>query len=257
MDTNFIYALTGIILVSLASLVGVFTLALKKKLLEKIVMILVSFAAGALLGGAFIHLLPESVHEGGPTFLMVTIGIVVFFIMETYIYWYHCHAGHVHTHKHKGKCPIRPMGYLNLIGDGIHNLIDGMIVASSFLVSFELGIASTIAVIFHEIPQEIGDFGVLIYSGFSRKKALFFNFLSALTAVIGVLLTYFFVSHVHGLTNYLIPFAAGGFIYIAMTDLMAELKEEENIKKATLQVILLLVGVALMYILKLAFEHAH
>jgi zinc and cadmium transporter len=240
------------------SFIGIITLIFKRNLLEKLVMVLVSFAAGALLGGAFLHLLPEAVHEGGPVFLMTLLGIILFFMIELYLYWYHCHAGHIHKHKHKDrKCPVKPMGYLNLIGDGVHNFIDGIIVATAFIVNIELGIITTIAVVFHEIPQELGDFGVLIHSGFSRAKALFFNFLSALTAIVGVIATYIFAESITGFTSYLIPFAAGGFIYIAMTDLMAELKEESDIKKTTLQLIIFLAGIGVMWLIKFAFGHGH
>jgi len=256
MMQNFHYALITILLISLISFIGVITLVFKRKLLEKLVMVLVSFAAGALLGGAFLHLLPEAAEAGGPIFLMVLLGIILFFIIEIYLYWYHCHAGHIHKHKHRNhKCIIKPMGYLNIIGDGVHNFIDGMIIATAFIVNIELGIITAIAVIFHEIPQELGDFGVLIHSGFSRTKALLFNFLSALTAVLGVIITYAFASSIQGLTVYLIPFAAGGFIYIAMTDLMAELKEEGNLKKTTLQLFIFLLGIAVMWLIKLAFHH--
>ncbi|MBN1644632.1 ZIP family metal transporter [Candidatus Woesearchaeota archaeon] len=253
MAVNFVYALLSIIIVSLVSLVGVFTLVLKRDLLEKIIMVLVALAAGGMLGGAFIHLMPEAIAEGGPVFSMVILGIILFFIIEVYLYWYHCHGGHIHKHKHSGKCNIRPMGYLNLIGDGVHNFTDGMIVAVSFMVSIPLGLITTLAVIFHEIPQEIGDFGVLIYSGFSRQSALFFNFLSALTAILGVLLTYLFASWIENITVYLIPFAAGGFIYIAMTDLLAELKEEEDAKKASLQILIFLIGIFTMWLVKVVF----
>ena len=252
---NFIYALLATVIVSLMSFVGVLTLVLNRPLLEKLVMVLVSFAAGALIGSAFFHLLPESLEEGGPVFFMVIMGIIVFFIIETYLHWYHCHAGHIHKHGHKHKCPIKPMGYLNLFGDGVHNFVDGMIVASAFMVDLRLGAITTLAVIFHEIPQELGDFGVLIYSGFTRGKALFFNFLSALTAVLGVIATYAFAANVEGVTPYLVPFAAGGFLYIAMTDLMAELKEEENLSKVTLQVFIVLAGIGLAWLLRYAFVY--
>lgn len=251
---NFIYALIATIIVSIMSFVGVLTLVLNRPLLEKIVMVLVSFAAGALIGSAFFHLLPEALEEGGPVFFMVIIGIIVFFIIETYLHWYHCHAGHIHKH-HKHKCPIKPMGYLNLIGDGVHNFVDGMIVASAFMVDLKLGAITTLAVIFHEIPQEIGDFGVLIYSGFTRGKALLFNFLSALTAVFGVVATYIFATRVDNVTPYLVPFAAGGFLYIAMTDLMAEIKEEEDIGKVTLQVFIFLAGIGLAWLLRYSFAY--
>jgi len=256
MINNFHYALLSIIIISLMSFIGVITLVFKRSLLEKLVMVLVSFAAGALLGGAFLHLLPEAIHEGGPVFSMTLAGIILFFVIEIYLYWYHCHAGHIHKHKHKEKtCHIKPMGYLNLIGDGVHNFIDGVIVATAFIVNFELGIITAIAVIFHEIPQELGDFGVLIHSGFSRAKALFFNFISALTAIAGVIVTYLFADSVTNFTSYLIPFAAGGFIYIAMTDLLAELKEESNLKKATLQLFIFLLGITVMWLIKFIFAH--
>lgn len=256
MIQNFYYALLAVVIISLLSFIGAITLFFKKKLMQKLVLILVSFAAGALLGGAFLHLLPEALHEGGPIFLMTVIGIIVFFVMEVYLYWYHCHAGHIHKHKHREhKCPVRPMGYLNLFGDGVHNFIDGMIVATAFMVNTQLGIITAFAVVLHEIPQEIGDFGVLVYSGFSRHKALLFNFISALTAILGVVLTYFFASYAQGFTSYLIPFAAGGFIYIATTDLMAEIKEESNIRTATLQLFIFLLGIAVMWLAKSALGH--
>ncbi|MBD3361763.1 ZIP family metal transporter [Candidatus Woesearchaeota archaeon] len=253
MALNFLYALLSIIIVSLVSLVGIFTLILKRDLLERIVYILVALAAGALVGGAFMHLLPEAVEEGGPVFSMALLGIILFFIIEIYLYWYHCHGGHLHKHKHRGKCEVRPMGYLNLLGDGVHNFIDGMIVAVAYMISVPLGLITTLAVIFHEIPQEIGDFGVLIYSGFSRNRALLFNFISASAAILGVVLTYIFSSVVENITVYLVPFAAGGFIYIAMTDLMAELKEEIDIRKATVQILIFLVGIFLMWLIKVIF----
>lgn len=254
MIQNFLYALLATVIVSLMSFVGVLTLVLNRPLLEKLVMVLVSFAAGALIGSAFFHLLPESLEEGGPVFFMVILGIIVFFIIETYLHWYHCHAGHIHKH-HNHKCPIKPMGYLNLFGDGVHNFVDGMIVASAFMVDLRLGAITTLAVIFHEIPQELGDFGVLIYSGFTRGKALFFNFISALTAVLGVVATYAFAANVEGVTPYLVPFAAGGFLYIAMTDLMAELKEEEDIGKVTLQIIIFIAGISLAWLLRYWFVY--
>jgi zinc and cadmium transporter len=250
MDTALFYSLISVIVISSVSLVGAFTLVLKHDWLEKIIMVLVSFAAGALIGGAFLHLVPEAVEEGGPVFPMIIIGIIVFFIMEIYLYWYHCHGGHIHTHKHGHECQVRPMGYLNLIGDAVHNVIDGMIVTTAFMVDPKLGLITVLAVVFHEIPQEMGDFGVLVYSGFSRYRALFFNFLTACTAIIGVFLTYAFATVVDNVTMYLVPFAAGGFIYIAMTDLMGELKEEPDFQKATWQVLIFIAGIFFMWLTK-------
>ena len=157
--------LIAVLIVSLISLIGIFFISLKKKILDKLLLILVAFASGALLGGAFLHLLPEAYEECAcqMVFVMVLFGIIFFFLMEKLLYWRHCH---------KGKCDIHAFTYLNLIGDGIHNFIDGLIIAAGFLGSIPLGITTTLAIIFHEIPQEIGDFGVLVYGGFSRRKAL-------------------------------------------------------------------------------------
>ena len=148
------------------------------------------------------------------------------------------------------------MGLLNLVGDGIHNFTDGIIVAASFLVSIPLGIVTAIAVAAHEVPQEIGDFAVLIYSGFSRTKALFFNFLAALTVIIGAVVTYYFAHVITNITVYLIPFSAGGFIYIACADLMGDLKKEPNARKATMQLIMFLIGIGIIWLaMKLIAHH--
>jgi zinc and cadmium transporter len=188
-------------------------------------MALIGFASGSLIGGAFIHLLPEAIEEAGQvTFYYVVVGIIFFFVMEKFLYWRHCH---------EGKCPVHVFAYLNLVGDGIHNFIDGMIIAASFILSYDLGFTTTLAVIFHEIPQEIGDFGVLLYGGFGKRKALVYNFVSALTAVAGSLVTYYLASYIQGVEKFLVPFAAGGFIYIAATDLMPELHKRNHTKEIT------------------------
>jgi zinc and cadmium transporter len=203
---------------------------------------LVGFASGSLIGGAFIHLLPESLEETGQTvFYYVIVGIVFFFIMEKFLYWRHCH---------EEKCPVHTFAYLNLIGDGIHNFIDGMLIAASFILSYDLGVATTLAVIFHEIPQEIGDFGILIYGGFTKGKALAYNFVSALTAVAGALITYY-LAYVQGIEQFLVPFAAGGFIYIAATDLMPELHKKSHATESIIQLFSILAGIGLMSAMKI------
>ena len=232
---------------SFISFVGVITLVLKRKFLNKIVTILISFAAGGLLGGAFFHLLPEAVEKGGPVFLMVVLGIIVFYLIEMFLQWHHCH---VEEKKCKIRKNVKPVGILNLVGDAVHNFTDGIIIGAAFLANIPLGVVTTIAVALHEIPQELGDFGILIHSGFKVGKALFFNFLSALTAVLGALAVYFFAAIFTGIINYLIPFAAGGFIYIALADLLAEAKAECDKKKASLQFIIFLFGLALMFLTK-------
>ncbi|OGC04987.1 hypothetical protein A2276_03435 [candidate division WOR-1 bacterium RIFOXYA12_FULL_43_27] len=228
------------LIISLLSLAGVFTLAIKEAFLQRILLLLVGFSAGALTGGAFLHLLPESLEQlkPGETLLYALIGFTLFFLMERLLHWRHCH---------EGKCDIHAFSYLNLFGDGLHNFIDGLVIAASFIVSIPLGIATSIAVASHEIPQEIGDFGVLIYGGFSKSKALFFNFLSALTAVLGGVTGYYLSTTISGLAPMLLPITAGGFIYIAASDLIPELHKEKNNYKANLAFILFLLGILFMW----------
>jgi zinc and cadmium transporter len=236
--------LVSVSIVSLMALIGIVFVGLKEDMLKNILMGLIAFASGTLLGGAFLNLLPEAMAEiGEATFYYAVIGIVVFFVLEKFLYWRHCH---------EGECPVHMFVYLNLIGDGIHNFIDGMIIAATYLASFELGFATTLAVIFHEIPQEIGDFGVLIYGGFRKRRALAYNFATALTAVLGSLTAYFLA----GLANFgalLVPFAAGGFVYIAATDLIPELHKKNTAGTSVIQFFTLLLGVGLMAYLKIAF----
>jgi len=240
------YILASVFLVSIISFVGIFTLYLRPKLLDKILFGLVSFAAGALLGAAFLDLLPHAIERnGGEVLVFALLGIVVFYIIETFLNWYHCHFEHHHHHKaHR----VQPFTWLNLFGDGVHNFVDGMIIAAAYLTSIPLGITTTLAVVVHEIPQELGDFGILVYGGISRAKALFFNFLSALTAVIGALFVYFMGASTM-LTATLVPFAAGGFIYIASADLLPELHKERNMPRAFLQLFYFLLGIGIIWIM--------
>lgn len=239
-----LYSLISVVLVSLLSFVGVLFLAIKKEKLQKILLFLVSFAAGGLLGGAFLHLLPEAAEEGFNLgiALAVLVGLLAFFVLEKFISWRHCHIPTSEEHPH-------PLAFMNLVGDSFHNLTDGVVIAASFLTNLSLGMATTIAVIFHEIPQEIGDFGVLIHGGFSKKKALFFNFVSALAAIIGAILTLFLGGKFISLVHLLVPFTAGGFIYIAGSDLIPELHKETNLAKSLVQMLGLILGIGVMFIL--------
>ena len=242
-----IYSIVSVVLVSLISLIGVFTLSLKRERLERITLILVSFAAGGLFGDAFIHLLPESYEKLGirlTTSLYILTGILIFFILEKFIRWRHCHIPRPANHVH-------PVVTLNLIGDGVHNLIDGMIIGASFSASVPLGITTTLAVILHEIPQEIGDFGVLIHGGLMVNKALLFNFLSALAAVAGALISLFIGQHLKNYTLILIPITAGGFLYIAGSDLIPELHHGCDIKISTAvgQFAAIVLGISIMALL--------
>ncbi len=242
------YILISVFLVSLVSFVGAFGLWLRPKLLDKILFGLVSFAAGALLGAAFLDLLPESLEQTGEViFVYALIGVIVFYIIETFLYWYHCHYGHHHHHAAHHK--VHPFAWLNLFGDGVHNFVDGMIIAASYIAGIPIGIATTVAVVLHEIPQELGDFGILVFGGLSRGKALFFNFLSALCAVLGALAVYFFSTMFGNVSAFLVPFAAGGFIYIASADLLPELHKERNVQKAFQQLCFFLLGVAIIWVM--------
>jgi zinc and cadmium transporter len=244
MSEIWLYAIGSVILVSFASLVGIFTLSLKDSILGKMLLYMVSFSAGAMMGGAFLHLLPESVGEAGgfgaEISLYVLMGIVSFFFIEKFIHWRHCHIPTSDRHPH-------PFAYMNLFGDGVHNFIDGLIIGASYIVSIPLGIATTLAVLFHEIPQEIGDFGVLLHGGFSKNRALFMNFLTALTAVAGAAAALVASIYMEGLTLFLVPFAAGNFLYIATSDLIPELKKECGMKKSAGQLIFILLGIGVMY----------
>ena len=216
---------------------------IKEKLLQKILLFLVSLSAGALMGGAFIHLLPEAQekYRDGNMFLIVLLSFIFFFFVEKLLHWRHCH---------KGKCEIHTFGYINLFGDAVHNFIDGLVIAATFLTDIKLGIATSLVVFLHEIPQEIGDFGVLLYSGFGRKKAIISNFLVALTAVLGGLIGYFLSFSIDRFTTYLLPFTAGGFIYIAASDLMPEIRKETNLKKSLVSFAVFIVGILLMFLVK-------
>lgn len=248
---TFLYALISVLVVSLISLIGIITLSINLERLRKFLIYLISFSAGALLGDAFIHLLPEIIKEVGfglSISMYLLLGIVIFFVLEKIIHWNHCHGEIVED----GKKHVHAFAYTNLIGDGLHNFLDGIIIASSYLVSLPVGIATTIAVILHEIPQEIGDFAILIHAGFSKGKALAVNFASALMAVLGVIVVFILGDIVENLEIILVPIAAGGFIYIAGSDLIPELhKHSSKLAKNLLQLIAFLVGIGVMALLLL------
>ncbi len=210
-------------------------------------MFLVAFSAGALMGGAFLHLLPESVGEiGAESFGLVFLASFAgFFVLERFVHWRHCHKS--------GKCEVHSFAYLNLVGDAIHNFVDGLVIAASFAASIPLGVSTTLAVIAHELPQEIGDFGVLVYAGFSRGKALAYNFLSSLSALLGALLGYYLSASLSGVVPYLLPVAAGSFVYIASSDLVPELHKQPDLGKAFESFAAFLLGLAFMYYLKVVF----
>jgi zinc and cadmium transporter len=240
------YIFLATFIVSLISFVGVVCLALKENILNKILLILIGLSAGALMGGAFLHLLPEAVGKstGLDVYLFVLFGFILFFLIEKVLHWRHCH---------KGECDVHTFQYMNLVGDSIHNFIDGLIMAASFVVSIPLGITTTIAISTHEIPQEIGDFGVLLYGGFSKKKAIVLNFVVALTAVLGGIVGYFVSSLIENIVLFILPFAAGGFIYIAATDLVPEIRKELDMKKYMATLFVFICGILIMWVTKVVF----
>ncbi|MEM2102694.1 MAG: ZIP family metal transporter [Candidatus Bathyarchaeia archaeon] len=243
MEIIWLYSLVSVFVVSLISLVGLFTFRLKTDRLKQMLLYFVSFSAGGLFGDAFIHLIPEAVAESGfemQVSVYILVGITASFIAEKFLQWRHCHIPTSKEHPH-------PFAYMNLFGDAVHNFIDGLIIGGSYLASIPLGIATTLAVVFHEIPQEIGDFGVLIYGGFARSKALFFNFATALTAVFGTIIALSLGFIMQGSVAFLVPFAAGNFIYIAGSDLIPELhKQEPKLLKSALQLTTFILGILVL-----------
>jgi len=242
MQLVWIYTLSSVLIVSIISLVGVLTIAIRQTYLKQILLFFISFAAGAMLGDVFIHLFPELISEGEfslATSLYILGGIILFFILEKILHWRHCHMTATSDH-------IHPLAYMNLIGDAIHNFTDGIVIASSFIVSVPLGIATTVAVVLHEIPQEMGDFGVLLHSGMKVSKALFFNFISALSAIIGAILTLTLNLNGETVLKYIIPFVIGGFLYIASSDLIPELHKDVKPINSIMQLFSLMLGIGIM-----------
>jgi zinc and cadmium transporter len=244
------YVFGSVLLVSAVSLIGIFTLALKDSILRKALLYMVSFAAGAMLGDAFIHLIPQAAQDGFPSMLSFSIlfGIMFSFVIEKVIHWRHCHAPVGEGHPHS-------FAYMNLFGDFVHNFIDGLIIAASYMASIPVGIATTLAVLFHEIPQEIGDFGVLLHGGFSKGKAILYNFITALSAVGGAAIALLASSAIEGSEVFLLGLAAGGFIYIAASDLIPEIHKNSTCEAFTsrsiIQLLFLVLGMAVMYLLLL------
>lgn len=197
---------------------------------------LIGFSAGGLIGGAFLHLLPEALEEASSRIIFpyLILGFIFFFVLEKYLHWRHCH---------KGICDIHAFTYLSLIGDGIHNFTDGLVIGTSFIISLHFGIITTLVIIFHEIPQEIGDFGVLVYGGFSKFKALYCNFIIALTCVLGTIVGYFTSANITNFSVFLLPFTAGGFIYIAACDLIPELHKQPDLKNSAQAMLAFICGV--------------
>jgi len=218
--------------------VGALSFLISEKKFQKIILILVAFTTGSLLGGAFFHLLPEAIAEINTLLLLLifTSGFLTFMLIEKFFHWRHCHDG---------KCEVHPVSYLILYGDAIHNFLDGLIIASSFIISIPFGIITSILVMAHELPQEIGDFAVLVYGGFEKNKALFYNFFAQLTCVLGGIIGFYYLK-TYNYSAYILPFAAGGFIYIAVMDLIPELFKEKNKIKIIINILAIIAGLLLL-----------
>ena len=236
----FWWVISGTAVLSLISLAGVLVLFFNDRLIKKIILWLVAFSAGALLAGALLEMIPESIDQFGSNsaiFLWVIAGFSLFFLLEQFIHWHHCHQA-VCDH-------TKPIGYLVLIADSLHNFIDGIAIAGAFMVDVRIGVITLIVAALHEIPQELGDFGILIHSGWTKIKALLFNFVSGLAAILGGLLAYILSNSVN--LDFILPFAAGNFIYIACSDLIPEVKHHEKMKTNIIHFSAFILGILLVW----------
>lgn len=249
MDSEWLYTIASVVVVSLVSLIGIAVISVRQDTLNRLVFVLVSLAVGALFGDAVIHLLPEAFEESkdtAATSLYVVAGFFAFFTLEKFLRWRHCHDV-----CQEGSPSLHHVGQMNLVSDGLHNLIDGMIIAASYLVSTPVGVATTTAVLLHEVPQEIGDFGVLLHTGFSKSRALAYNFLSASAAIVGAVVVLIIGADAEDLSLVMLPLTAGAFLYIAGSDLVPELQKEQEPAKSLWQLLAISVGVGLMVLLLL------
>ncbi|HNX88725.1 MAG TPA: ZIP family metal transporter [Paludibacteraceae bacterium] len=253
MDMTWLYALVSTLVVSLISLIGVFLLSFKAQQLHRVLILLVCFSIGAMLGNTFFELLPESFLHNSDASLtgwLAIGGFLVFFVLEQFL--------HMHQHSHsKGKGYIKSYGYLSLYADSIHNFTDGILIGAAWMFTPEIGLATTFAILLHEIPQEISDFGILLQAGFSKRKALLNNFYAACTAILGTIITLAVGEEVEHLSVYILPVAAGGFIYLACSSLLPEILKETTKKNYLIHLLFILLGLYLMYFFSIHGGHQH
>lgn len=253
-----INAVIATIVVSLVSLLGAVLMMKKKTISARYGSVMVSVAAGVMLATAILDLLPETLelNSGKEVYWVLLAGVCVFFVMERMMHWYHHHQhGDSHLTVKGHEKDVRPTAYLILAGDSLHNFFDGLAIATAFSVNFELGLVTTLAIMLHEIPQELADFVALVHSGMKQKTALFYNFLTAFTAILGAVLGWFFISSINGVLPYMLAFNAGMFIYISCSDLIPALHEDFKRDRKWLQTLAFLLGVALMGLLLGYLEH--
>lgn len=279
-NMEIVYGFIAIFFIGALSLVGIIMISLKEKTLDNILFILVAFATGTILATALFDLIPESLHhleelieEGvglseNYVFGFIILGYVTFFVLERFLYWFH---GHAHQKENEYVCydtvtesldrpvekgpKIKNFALLNLLGDGLHNFLDGVIIIVAFTTGIGSGIVITLAVLFHELPQEVGDFGILLYGGFSKITALFFNFLSAMVALLGGLFAFLLSGTVETFNLFFLAFSGGGFLYLATTELMPELLKQKKLKKSVTQALIFIAGVLLIILLVYVLPH--
>lgn len=237
------WILAATLAISLLAWIGVLTFFLADELVERLLLALVAFAAGALIGSAFFHLIPRAIEAHGEhhtrgLFVALVAGFCLFYVLEQFIHWHH-HHGTDHAHE--------PVTYLVLVSDALHNFIDGIVIAGAFLIGVDVGLVTAAAIALHEIPQEIGDFGILVYGGFDRARALVLNYASAAIVVVGGLVGYAFAGVVGEPPVALLTFAAGNFIYIASSDLIPEINAEADVEHRLAYFLIFLGGIGAMY----------
>jgi len=244
------------VVVSLFSLSGVYMLSLNERYLHRVLLIVMGLSAGSMFGAVYFDLLPEAVKvvKEDVVFVYVALGFVLFFFLERFIYWYHGHREDIeHLPAKPGRAGTMEFAYLNLAGDAIHNLIDGFLIAAGFLVDPTVGTAATVAVILREFPQEMSDYGILLYAGFSRRGALALNFAAALATILGGVIALSLIAHVEALSGLMIAVAAGGFTYVGASELIPELHVEKNLGRSVVHFIAFLLGLALIWPLGIIF----
>ena len=245
-----IYAILAGLAISLISLALVLLVSLKEKILDEILLPLVALSAGAVIGGAFLHLLPEAIEltDDEIIFPTILIGFILFYILEKSLHHHHINkkGEHIHT-----------FHYMTIIGASIHSVLDGIIIVASFVVSIPIGIATFIMVASHEIPKKVGDFGVLVYGGINKKRAIIINFVLSLGLVIGAIVGFIISRNTEKATEILLPLAAGGFIYIGAADLLPEFRKEIDLRKSIIVFEFFILGILIMWLINILFHHVH
>jgi zinc and cadmium transporter len=232
-----LHIVAATLLVGIISLTGV-VLLVRRNDIHRLTIFFISLASGSLLGGAFMHLIPESLEKKGPGALpIIGLGVFIFFVLEKFLIWRHCHVHQEHEHFERATA-----ARMVILSDAAHNFLDGAIIATSFSAGVPVGVSTTVAIILHEIPQELGDFAILVHGGFPVKRALLLNAASAAFALVGAVLTYFFLDLAPAANAVLLPITGGGFLYVALADLIPQLHERSTLRQAAVQILLVAAG---------------